>query len=54
MLLKDEVIEIYDPLSGDQIQHYQTIGKVLNGEKWVEKTHSFCYIVFKTIELILQ
>ena len=36
----------------DQVHSIQLAKKILdkqNGEKWVEKTHSFCYIVFKTI-----
>ena len=39
-------------LKKDQ-EHSITLAKKIldkqNGEKWVEKTHSYCYIVFKTI-----
>jgi hypothetical protein len=39
-------------LKKDQKHSIALAKKILdkqNGEKWVEKTHSFCYIVFKTI-----
>ena len=39
-------------LKKDQLHSIALAKKILdkqNGEKWVEKTHSYCYVVFKTI-----
>jgi hypothetical protein len=39
-------------LKKDQLHSITLAKKILDkqhGEKWVEKTHSYCYVVFKTI-----
>jgi len=53
LMLRDEVLEIYDPKSGDQIQHYQTIGKVLNGEKYVDAKAATIYWCSITKQIVV-